>query len=313
MFLHVPSDAAGQRLDRFLHAWCDGLSRTRIQQLIRDGSVSVNGCPQRASYSIQADDRIEIQIPAPQTVAISAEAIPLDIRFEDESLLVVNKPAGMTVHPAPGSWSGTLVNALLHYCTDLSGINGVLRPGIVHRLDKDTSGLLLVAKSDAAHRGLAAQLEARKITRQYIALVWGQPLAKGTVDAPVGRNPRDRKRMAVVERGRRAVTWYAVRERFGFCALLDVTLETGRTHQIRVHLEHIGYPVFGDPVYGGRNRTGGIRPEYRARATRMLELIDRQALHARALRFVHPLSGAEIYMETELPDDISALIETARP
>ena len=226
---------------------------------------------------------------------------------------MLDKAAGMTVHPAPGSWQGTLVNALLHHCRDLSGINGVLRPGIVHRLDRNTTGLLIVAKNDAAHRGLAAQLEAHCIERRYAALVWGQlQEEEGRIDAPIGRHPRDRKLMAVVEDGRAAVTRFAVVEHFQFLSLLDLRLETGRTHQIRVHLQHCGHPVFGDPAYGGRNRVHGIRPEYRLQADHHLGLIDRQALHARRLRFTHPTAGRPMEFEAELPADLARLIAAAR-
>jgi 23S rRNA pseudouridine1911/1915/1917 synthase len=311
MLLHVSPEASAQRLDVYLQGQVSGTSRSRIQQLIREGAVTVNDRPRRASYAVRSGDQVALEIPAPRAMALEPEAIPLDIRYEDDALLVVNKPAGMVVHPAPGSWSGTLVHALLHHCTDLSGINGVLRPGIVHRLDKDTTGLLVVAKSDAAHRGLAAQLEARLLRRRYLALVWGDLPAAGKVDAPIARSPRDRKKMAVVEGGRAAITHYTVSEHYPFCSLADIKLETGRTHQIRVHLQHVGHPVFGDPTYGGRNRVAGIRPEYRLQAGQMLALIPRQALHARMLQFAHPLSGEELTIEAPLPADIDLLLRLA--
>lgn len=307
-----PHDPA-QRLDLFLHERCPELSRTRIQALIKEGAARVNGKIVRPSYPVQAGDLIELTVPEPQPLEVLSEEIPLDIAYEDGDLLVVDKAAGMTVHPAPGSWEGTLVNALLHHCDDLSGINGVLRPGIVHRLDKETSGLLVVAKNDVAHRGLAAQLEAREISRRYAALVWGYPASdQETVDAPVGRHPRDRKKNAVVEGGRAAVTHFAVVERFAFSSLLELRLETGRTHQIRVHMQHLGHPVFGDPVYGGRNRVDGIRPEFRRQAREMLGLIGRQALHARELRFRHPRTGEEMAFTAELPEDMARVIAMAR-
>ncbi|MFA6107372.1 MAG: RluA family pseudouridine synthase [Candidatus Latescibacterota bacterium] len=313
MELRVEEQEAGARLDLFVHARCPHLSRTRAQALIREELIRLNGLAVRPGHAVRAGDRIDLTVPEPEPPSVQAEEIPLDLVFEDADLLVVNKQAGMTVHPAPGSWTGTLVNALLHHCQDLSGINGVLRPGIVHRLDKQTSGLLIVAKNDVAHRGLAAQLEGHRIRRGYVALAWGRlAVDQGTIEAPVGRHPRDRQRMAVVEGGRRAITRYHVRERFAFLTLLDLALETGRTHQIRVHLQHLGHPVFGDPVYGGRTRAAGLRPEYRGRAELLLGMIDRQALHARELRFRHPVSGAELLFTSPLPPDLDAVIAAAR-
>lgn len=302
-----------QRLDLFLRQRHPEWSRNHIQNLIKKGAVLLNGQSIRASYVVRPGDRIVVDLPTPEPVAIRPQDIPLDILFEDGDLVVVNKGAGMTVHPAPGSWQDTLVNALLFHCRDLSGINGELRPGIVHRLDKDTTGLLVAAKNDTAHRNLASQLERRCIERRYSALVWGRvKAAEDRIDAPIGRHPRDRKIMAVVENGRSAATRFATAEHFCFLSLLDLQLESGRTHQIRVHLQHYGHPVFGDPAYGGRNRTPGIRPEYRRRANYLLTLIQRQALHARQLRFSHPTSGARMEFEAALPDDMTALIEAAR-
>ncbi|MEW6750212.1 MAG: RluA family pseudouridine synthase [Candidatus Latescibacterota bacterium] len=309
----MPAQAASMRLDLFLGQRCPDLSRSRIQGLIRAGSVLVNQRPARCGYAVRPGDRVALEIPAPTPLQVAAEPLELSVVHEDADLLVIDKPAGMTVHPAPGSWQGTLVNALLHHCPDLSGINGVLRPGIVHRLDKETSGLLVVAKSDAAHRSLASQLETRRLHREYVALVWGVPDAgAGSVDAPIGRHPADRKRMGVVLAGRRAVTHYRVTDRFAFTAGLKLELETGRTHQIRVHLQHIGHPVFGDPVYGGRTRTAGIRPQYRRQAQAMLETIGRQALHARLLRFAHPRTGETIELVAPLPADMERLFAAAR-
>ena len=302
-----------QRLDLFLRQRHPEWSRNHIQNLIKKGAVLLNGQSIRASYVVRPGDRIVVDLPTPEPVAIRPQDIPLDILFEDGDLVVVNKEAGMTVHPAPGSWQDTLVNALLFHCRDLSGINGELRPGIVHRLDKDTTGLLVAAKNDTAHRNLASQLERRCIERRYSALVWGRvKAAEDRIDAPIGRHPRDRKIMSVVENGRAAATRFATGEHFRFLSLLDLQLESGRTHQIRVHLQNYGHPVFGDPAYGGRNRTPGIRPEYRQRANHLLSLIQRQALHARQLRFTHPTSGTRMEFEAALPDDMTALIEAAR-
>ncbi len=313
MQIEAEEDQVDQRLDVFLRDRCSELSRSRIQALIKGGGVTVNGIVVRSSYRVQAGDNIEFEVPAPQPLEARAEDIPLDIVYEDADLLVVNKAAGMTVHPAPGSRDGTLVNALLHYCSDLSGINGVLRPGIVHRLDKATSGLLVVAKSDAAHRPLAAQLEKHEVERRYLALVWGtikEP--RGTVDAPLERNQKNRRKICVMDSGRRARTHFEVVERNPFTCLLKIELETGRTHQIRVHMEHIGHPVYGDPVYSGRERTEGIRPELRYQARQMLGMIDRQALHAQELSFVHPLTGEALCFSAEMPEDMLALVEAAR-
>ncbi len=313
MNIQVAADEAPQRLDLFLSRHCPDLSRSRIQGLIKDETVRVNGQPVRASYQIRPADHIDLELPAPIELAVDPEAIPLDIVFEDEDLLVLNKGPGMTVHPAPGSWQGTLVNALLHHCRDLSGINGVLRPGIVHRLDRDTPGRRVGAKNDHAHRHLAAQLQRHTLERRYSALVWGQlRLLQGHIEASIGRHPRDRKKMGVVAGGRHAVTHYRVAERLPFLNLLDLRLETGRTHQIRVHLQHLGHPVFGDPVYGGRAPVRGLQPAQRLRAGELLRLISRQALHARNLRFAHPRSGEYIELSAPLPADMQTLLAAAR-
>jgi 23S rRNA pseudouridine1911/1915/1917 synthase len=314
MRILVSPEEAPQRLDLFLSRHCPDLSRSRLQGLIKEGAVRVNGQPSRSSYQIRPADCIDLEVPVPAELSVAAEAIPLDIVFEDEDLIVLNKGSDMTVHPAPGSWQGTLVNALLHHCRDLSGINGVLRPGIVHRLDRDTTGLLVVAKNDTTHRRLAAQLQSRKLERRYSALVWGRPrLPLGRIEAPVGRHPRDRKKMGVVAGGRAALTHYQVVESFAFLSLLDLRLETGRTHQIRVHLQHLGHPVFGDPVYGGRTPVRGLSPEQRLRAGELLQLIPRQALHARSLRFAHPRSGEPIELSAPLPADLETLLAALRP
>lgn len=314
MHLEVSPEEAPQRLDLFLSRHCPDLSRSRLQGLIKDGTVRVNGQPARSSYQIRPADHIDLELPAPTELRVNPEAIPLNILYEDEDLLVLDKGPDMTVHPAPGSWQGTLVNALLHHCRDLSGINGVLRPGIVHRLDRNTTGLLVVAKNDMAHRQLAAQLQRRVLERRYSALVWGRPrLLQGRIEASVGRHPRDRKKMGVVAGGRAALTHYQVAESFAFLSLLDLRLETGRTHQIRVHLQHLGHPVFGDPVYGGRAPIRGLQPAQRLRADELLQLIARQALHARNLRFAHPRSGEWLEFSAPLPADMETLLAAVRP
>ena len=272
----------------------------------------MDGKAVRPSHKVRPGDRIALLLPDPSPSDMLPEPLPIDILFEDAHLLVVNKPAGMAVHPAAGLRSGTLVNALLYHCDRLSGINGVLRPGIVHRLDKDTSGLLVAAKDDGAHRGLSAQLQARTVERVYAVFVWGHPgTEEGRIEAPIGRDPGDRKRMAVTERGSRAAaTRFSVAARFGFLSQLDVRLETGRTHQIRVHLAHAGHPVFGDPTYGGREQhVSGIAPAFRAEARRLLGLISRQALHAQTLGFVHPVTGERLRFTSALPEDMRRLEE----
>lgn len=306
----VPPDTSPLRLDAFLAQSGLALSRSHIQHLIEGGCVTVDGKSPRPSRKVQPGDRIAVLVPDPEPSPLLPQAIPLDILFEDDHLLVVNKPIGMAVHPAAGIRSGTLVNALLHHCERLSGINGVLRPGIVHRLDKDTSGLLVVAKDDAAHRGLTAQLQARTAERMYVAFVWGRfDEDAGRIEAPIGRHAGDRKRMAVTERGsRQAATRFRVEARYDFLSRLSVQLETGRTHQIRVHLAHAGHPVFGDPTYGGREkRLSGIAPASREEARRLLHLISRQALHARTLGFIHPITGEHLRFSSGLPEDMRRL------
>jgi 23S rRNA pseudouridine1911/1915/1917 synthase len=262
------------------------------------GLVLVNARQARPSLRLRAGDLIRMTVPPPEEVALVPEAIPLDIVYEDEDLLVVNKPAGLVVHPAVGHHRGTLVNALLDHCSDLSGIGGYLRPGIVHRLDKDTSGLLLVSKSDPAHQGLSAQLKARQIKRKYLALVCGEVRSgQGLIDAPLGRDPKDRKRIAVVAGGRTARTHYRIKERFAGYTLLDVELETGRTHQIRVHLAYAGYPVAGDPVYGPRRNP---------------LCLPGQALHAYRIVFTHPRTDELMAFEAPLPPAFREALDLLR-
>jgi 23S rRNA pseudouridine1911/1915/1917 synthase len=273
-----------------------------VQRLIEQGEVKVAGSVAKPAYKLRAGERIEGRVPEPVPATLAAQAIPLVILHEDADLVVVDKPAGMVVHPAAGHAQGTLVNALLHHCRDLSGVGGELRPGIVHRIDKDTSGVLVVAKHDLAHRALAAQWKQHSIDREYLAFVRGVPRAsEGTVDAPIGRHPTDRKRMSTRARvARSAVTHWRVEERLRDATLLRVRLETGRTHQIRVHMASIALPLLGDPVYGG------------GRALPTAKLVARQALHATLLGFTHPATGARVRFQSPLPADLRALLEALR-
>lgn len=274
-----------ERLDKVLSAINEEWSRSQIQQWIKEGDITVNGEKVKSNYKCQPGDIVDVSPSEPEELDVIAEDIPLDIYYEDADVIVVNKPKGMVVHPAPGHASGTLVNALMYHCKDLSGINGVLRPGIVHRIDKDTSGLLMVAKNDFAHEKLVKQLQDKTVTRKYLALVHGEiPHEAGTIDAPIGRDKRDRQSMTVTdENSRHAVTHFHVLERFKDFTFIECQLETGRTHQIRVHMKYIGYPLAGDPKYGPR---------------KTLDL-DGQALHAAVLGFIHPRSNE--YMEYEAP------------
>lgn len=276
-----------------------GKTRSFVQGLIADERVKVNGQVRKANYKVRTGDHIEVEIPAPRALTVEPENIPLDILYEDEDLLVVNKAQGMVVHPAPGAWNGTLVNALLYHCHNLSGINGVLRPGIVHRIDKDTSGILVVAKNDLAHQGLAAQIKAHSMARHYLALVHGivfEP--SGTVDAPIGRDPAERKRMAVVfQNAKPAVTHYTVLERFNDFTYLEARLETGRTHQIRVHMAYLKHPVLGDPLYGPKRNPFGLRG---------------QMLHAAHLGFEHPRTGRWMDFDAPVPPRFEGLLEQLR-
>ena len=279
----------------------DALTRSAVQKLLEQGGVTVNGVPAAKNTRLRPGDEICVTVPEPEPVEARPEPIPLDIVYEDGDLLVVNKPKDMVVHPAPGHASGTLVNALLAHCGDsLSGINGELRPGIVHRIDKDTSGLLIVAKNDFAHRGLAAQIEAHSFTREYQAVVYGTLRDdSGTVDAPIGRDPVDRKRMTVTDRhARHAVTHYQVLARYRGFTHVRLRLETGRTHQIRVHMAYIGHPVAGDPVYGPR---------------KVITRLGGQCLHAGKIGFVHPRTGAYLEFEAPLPDYFTSFLRGLEP
>lgn len=293
----VPPAAPRERLDRFLSARVPELSRSRVAALIREGAATVAGeVETRAARSPAPGAEVRLRMPPPVDPAPRPQAAALRVVYEDEALIVVDKPAGMVVHPAPGHPDRTLVNALLAHCGDsLSGVGGVRRPGIVHRLDKDTSGLLVAAKTDAAHGELARRFAAHDIERAYLAAVRGVPTpAAGVIDAPIGRHPRHRRKMAALARGRAARTRYAVEAARGGCALVRCVLETGRTHQIRVHLAHRGWPVVGDPLYGGASRSARIA---------------RQALHACVLGFAHPLTGAPLRFESALPPDIRDALE----
>ncbi|MCL5056425.1 MAG: RluA family pseudouridine synthase [Actinobacteria bacterium] len=294
----IDQTGSGQRLDAYLAGEAPGLSRSHIQKLVAGGMVAVNGRPEKASYRLRQGDSVVLRIPPPVELVVDPEPIPLDIYFEDSDMVVVNKPRGMVVHPAEGNHNGTMVNALLHHCRDLSGINGVMRPGIVHRLDKDTSGLLMVAKNDAAHLDLARQLSERKVDRIYLSLVHGIiKNDRGTISAPIGRHPKDRQKMAVEHRlGKPAVTHYTVLDHFRDCTYISLKLETGRTHQIRVHMSHLGYPVIGDPKYGpAKNRFG----------------LEGQFLHAAKLGFAHPRGSERLSFEAPLPDILRKVLNRA--
>ncbi|NNU95178.1 RluA family pseudouridine synthase [Anoxybacillus sp. EFIL] len=295
--LTIEEQHDGERIDKIIAGLNEQWSRSQVQQWLKEGHVLVNGKAVKPNYKCHVDDEVVISIPNPEPLDVEPESIPLDIYYEDADVLVVNKPRGMVVHPAPGHMRGTLVNALLAYCQDLSGINGVLRPGIVHRIDKDTSGLLMVAKNDLAHESLVNQLVNKTVTRKYHAIVHGViPHDYGTIDAPIGRDSRDRQSMAVVENGKEAVTHFRVLERFEHYTYVECQLETGRTHQIRVHMKYIGYPLAGDPKYGPRKTLP----------------IDGQALHAGVLGFHHPRTGEYLQFEAPLPHEFERLLDMLR-
>lgn len=292
---------AGERIDKYLAEVMNDYSRSFLQKQLKDGNVTVNEKPVKASYKITEDDEITVEVPDSQEPDIQAEDIPLDILYEDDQLLVVNKPKGMVVHPSAGHYSGTLVNALMYHCKDqLSGINGVLRPGIVHRIDMDTTGALVVCKTDLAHQSLAAQLKEHSITRRYRAIVHGNlPSDEGRIEGTIGRHPTERKKMAVnVRNGKPAVTHYRVLERFGSFTYIECRLETGRTHQIRVHMSSIGFPLLGDQVYGPKKCP--------------ISSLQGQTLHAMTLGFLHPKTGEYMEFSAPLPEYFDKLLKKFR-
>lgn len=310
--VRVVAEADGERLDAFLAARFEQLSRSRAAQLIEAGHVTVNERIPKKSEKVSAGDVVLVRLPAPEPSTVTPEDIPLNIVYQDKDLLVIDKPAGLVVHPGAGHKGGTLVNALLHHIKDLSGIGGVLRPGIVHRLDRDTSGLMIVAKNDETHRALSAALKKREIRRRYLVAAWGHlPQDELVVDAPIGRSPHDRKKMAVVPTGRTAVTKFKRLERWRGADLLKAELQTGRTHQIRVHLLSIGHPVVGDAFYspaGERGISGPAQPWARELARRT----PRQFLHAAELAFRHPRTREVMRFRSALPDDLAVAAAWAR-
>lgn len=289
----------GERVDKFLANATEEISRSQIQKWIKEGLVFVNGSPVKGNYRLNEDDSVSLNVPPQVKWEIRPEEMPLNIVYEDDDVIVVNKPRGMVVHPAPGHYTGTLVNGLLHYGARLSNLNGSLRPGIVHRIDKDTSGLIMVAKSNEAHKSLAEQLKQHTVDRTYIAIARGViEHERGTIDAPIGRDPKNRKRMAVnFENGKRAITRFATLERFENHTLVELKLETGRTHQIRVHMKYIGFPLVGDPKYGSSRRG---------------ENIDGQALHASGLSFIHPTTGRRLTFSAPMPADMERVLQQFR-
>lgn len=307
----VLEEDRGERFDRFLQQRDLPLSRSRIKQLIEEGRFLINRRPAKPGIRLKAGDEISGSIPRPKALAVRAEDIPLHILGEDRDIIVVNKPPGMVVHPAPGSYTGTLVNALLSHCSDLSGINGVLRPGIVHRLDKFTSGVIVAAKNDLAHESLAKQFKTRSVEKRYLAVVYGHfPKREGVVNTSLGRHPKSRKMISIhTRRPRPAMTRWRVLEAMRYFTFLEIFPRTGRTHQIRVHLSSVGHPILGDPVYCRRKHLKNIGDSpVRAR----VEKFPRQALHASDLRFVHPHSGEPVAFHAPLPDDMREIIEFLR-
>ena len=326
MLLEIPrGQTAKIRIDKYLATHVENSSRTKVKQAITEGNVLVNGRKVKANYIIQPDDIIDITLPdAPESIDVLPENIPLDIIFEDDYLLVINKPAGMVTHPAYKNYSGTLVNALLYYmggkASTLPTMNGeeaggLERAGIVHRLDKLTSGIIVVAKDEETQRRLAKLFTKHDIEREYWAIVWGLfKQKKGVIEKSLGRDPKDRRFFAVVNEGKHSITEYEVTRELDFLSLIKLKLHTGRTHQIRVHMYSIGHPVFGDPIYEGRRAHGiQLTSNLKQRIKNLLELMPRQALHAKVLGFVHPITGEKLHFESELPDDMKSIIEALSP
>ncbi|KAB7623802.1 23S rRNA pseudouridine(1911/1915/1917) synthase RluD [Alkalilimnicola sp. S0819] len=304
--VQIPFEAVGRRIDQVLAELIPDFSRSRLQQWLKEGRVSVDGRQLKPRDKVLGGEQVRLRAELESETRVEAEAIPLDVVHQDEALLVVHKPAGLVVHPGAGNPSGTLQNALLHHDSELAAVP---RCGIVHRLDKDTSGLMVVARTLTAHKRLVEQLQARTVSRRYLALLNGTLVAGGTVDAPLGRHPRDRKRMAVVGGGREAITHYRVRERFAAHTLVECRLETGRTHQIRVHMAHLRHPLLGDPVYGGRPMLPRGASEAQRRA---IQCFGRQALHAWSLGLEHPLDGEPMSWEVPLAEDMQHLLAALR-
>ncbi|MCP3761927.1 RluA family pseudouridine synthase [Domibacillus sp. A3M-37] len=293
----VSAEETGGRIDKIAATQDEQYSRSQVQEWLKEGLVLVNGKSVKANYKATAGDEVTIDIPEPEALNIEAEDLQLDVYYEDEDVIVVNKPSGMVVHPAPGHTTGTLVNGLMYHCKDLSGINGIMRPGIVHRIDKDTSGLLMVAKNDMAHEKLVNQLVEKSVTRKYKAIVHGVISHDfGTIDAPIGRDIKDRQKMGIVDHGKAAVTHFHVLERFEDFTFVECELETGRTHQIRVHMKYIGYPLAGDPKYGPRKTLN----------------IDGQALHAGVLGFIHPRTNEYMEFEAPAPKEFNDILDELR-
>lgn len=307
--INLPKEHRGERLDHALATALPGQSRAALQRLLRGGQVRVGGSAARPSYRVRGGERVLIEWPPAERSALDPEAGPLEVLYQDDDLLVVNKAPGMTVHPGAGARRGTLVHVLLHHCRDLSGIGGTERPGIVHRLDRDTSGVLVVAKNDQTHRALASQFKARTVNKLYEALVWGRPRSRsGKIDAPIGRHPKARVKMAVRREGRPARSSYRVVAYLGPVSLLEIQPETGRTHQLRVHMTAMGHPILGDKVYG-RHRAGTIRDR---EARLAIQSYDGLALHARRLGFRHPRSGDWREFEAPRPGALERLLEALR-